>query len=125
MKELKFSEIPREIFNEIQNNFKHVVFALDSDICRNTKSMKCEFSLQSDELIESIVLDPNTFMPWKAKGYVAEAFMIRVYENSEGAIIRRVFVDEVFKPVEMLYCIEVPASKEQTFDSAMSIVEKY
>ena len=91
--------IPEGIINEIRLHFKNVEFALDSDITENTITRKLHYIEIGEEVVTRPVLDPLTFEATDVTGIPTKTFMVRLEENGDSCIVRRVLMaGEVVTP---------------------------
>lgn len=99
--ELELHEVPVELTDELKQHFKNVKFELDTDINSETQTLKCNFTNHPNpDLVERQALDPKTFTPILAKGYIKDHYLVRINEVDNGVIVRRVLINEYFEAIK-------------------------
>ena len=89
--ELSVNEIPQGVLDELTTTFGEFTLALDSDINKETKTLKVDYvETANDEPVEMTALDPVTFKPTKFMAIPQQTFMVRININDNDVIVRRV-----------------------------------
>jgi len=100
--DLKIDEIPQGVIDDLNEHHENVVFDLNETAGSELTTVKSNYVFESDEEDTGVVLDPETFKPYHARGYLNIGYLVRYIESDNGIIVKRVWQNHHFRETEIL-----------------------
>ena len=101
-KDLTLENIPQGLIDELTSRFKNVIFELDVTSGPELTTIKSKYITESNEIEKGIVVDPNTYEPLIAEGYLDYQYLIRYVETGDGITVKRVWPAPFFRKPKIL-----------------------